>query len=256
MTLPMPNHIAFIMDGNGRWAKSRGFERIKGHERGAKTLREITRFCRRNGVGEITFYALSTENYRARPRMEVRYLMTLLRDYLVGERNEIREQNIRLCSIGRVDDLPKNVLRELRTSEELSRDNDGMVLRLALNYGSRGEILDAVAKIGDRIQAGELNVSDLGELTEEEFTNYLYDPGMADPDLLIRTAGEMRVSNFLLWQISYTELWVTEAKWPDFEVSHLEEAIRSYQGRERRFGKLPGDSGTSTRDLVGEDAPK
>ncbi|MCA8960890.1 MAG: di-trans,poly-cis-decaprenylcistransferase [Planctomycetes bacterium] len=246
MTLPMPNHIAFIMDGNGRWAKSLGFDRIRGHERGAKTLREITRYCRRHGVAEITFYALSTENYRARPRTEVKYLMTLLRDYLVGERNELRQQNIRLCSIGRVEELPKNVLRELRLSEELSRDNDGMTLRLALNYGSRSEILDALAKIGAEIRDGQLDPASLIGMPEESFARYLYDPGMRDPDLLIRTAGEMRVSNFLLWQISYTELWVTDAKWPEFGVEHLEEAIRSYRSRERRFGAVPANA-NSTR---------
>lgn len=253
MTLPAPGHIAFIMDGNGRWAKEQGFERIKGHERGAKTLREITRYCRRHGAKEITFYALSTENFRARPRLEVRYLMTLLRDYLVGERNEIREQNIRLCSIGRVDELPKNVLKELRTSEELSRDNDGMVLRLALNYGSRSEILDAIARMGEDVSAGRLDAHDLTRFSEADFARYLYDPNMSDPDLLIRTAGEMRVSNFLLWQISYAELWVTQDRWPEFTVAHLEEAIASYRGRERRFGRVPGAGGNQEPDLVGED---
>ena len=233
-----PRHIAFIMDGNGRWAWSRGLERIRGHERGADVLREITRFCCESGVSEVTFYALSTENYRCRPRMEIRCLMTLLRDYLVGERKEIAEQNIRLRSIGRVEELPARVLKELRLSEELSRDNDGMILRLALNYGSRSEILDAMHGILADLESGRASTRQLRRMTEAEFACYLYDPEMSDPDLLIRTAGEMRVSNFLLWQISYAELWVTEAPWPEFSVELLKEGIRAYQSRVRKFGRV------------------
>lgn len=235
---PLPDHIAFIMDGNGRWAREQGWERIRGHERGADVLRAVTRHCRAEGVKEITFYALSTENYRARPKLEIRYLMTLLRDYLVGERKELQEQDIRLKAIGRVDELPANVVRELRTSEELSAGNRSMVLRLALNYGGRSEILDAVRSLARRVRAGELGLDELERLGEAEFARHLYDPDMSDPDLLVRTAGELRVSNFLLWRISYTELWVTERRWPEFTVDELKQAIASYQTRVRRFGRV------------------
>jgi undecaprenyl diphosphate synthase len=247
MTEALPRHIAFIMDGNGRWAKERGQERIEGHRAGARTLREITRYCRGQGVQQVTFFALSTENFRARPRLEIRLLMALLRDYLVGERREIAEQNIRLCSIGRTQELPAAVVRELRLSEELSRDNNGMVLRLALNYGSRGEILDAVARIARDIAEGKRPAADFAALTDAEFARYLYDPTMPDPDLLIRTAGELRVSNFLLWQISYAEMWVTQDRWPDFTVQHLEAALRSYQARDRRFGRVEASEGCGKR---------
>lgn len=234
----MPQHIAFIMDGNGRWARSRGWERIRGHERGADVLRSITRYCRAQGVKEITFYALSTENYRARPKLEIRFLMTLLRDYLVGERKELADQDIRLKSIGRIEELPRKVVRELRTSEELSADNQSMVLRLALNYGGRSEILDAVRHMASEVREGRRDLSELESITEEDFARQLYDPEMSDPDLLVRTAGELRVSNFLLWHISYAELWVTDRKWPEFTVAELKEAIASYRSRERRFGRV------------------
>lgn len=237
----VPDHIAFIMDGNGRWARSRGWERIRGHSIGAERLREITRYCRQLGCREITFYALSTENYRRRPKLEVRYLMTLLKDYLIGERAELHEQNIQLRAIGRIDELPRSVRDELAKSTASSLGNDGMILRLALNYGSRSEILDAIKKMARELDAGRLDTRALCELTESAFAKYLYDDDMTDPDLLIRTAGEMRVSNFLLWQISYAELWVTEAKWPEFTTELLADAIRSFQSRDRRFGRVPAE---------------
>ncbi|MFN0058190.1 MAG: polyprenyl diphosphate synthase [Planctomycetota bacterium] len=255
MSGALPRHIAFIMDGNGRWAKERGLERISGHREGARTLREITRYCRAQGVREVTFFALSTENYRARPKLEIRYLMTLLKDYLVGERSEIAEQNIRLCSIGRIEELPASVIRELRLSEELSCKNDGMVLRLALNYGSRSEILDAIGRIAAEIVNDQRPARDFLKLAEGDFARYLYDPAMSDPDLLIRTAGEMRVSNFLLWQISYAELWVTQEKWPDFTVEHLKAALRSYNSRDRRFGRVTAGAASADSPTDGDELP-
>ena len=241
MNIPLapktPRHIAYIMDGNGRWAAAQGSPRIRGHERGAEVLREVTRFCCAEGVPEITFYALSTENYRSRPRREVRELMRLLREYLIGERGEIMEQNIRLRSIGRVDDLPGRVVRELRKTEKMSAVNDGMILRLALNYGSRGEILDAVKKIVAEVAAGR-SPKEFRDLDERQFANYLYDPEMCDPDLLVRTAGEQRVSNFLLWQISYAEIWITEVPWPEFTVEHVADATAAYESRQRKFGSV------------------
>ncbi len=238
MMTEYPRHIAFIMDGNGRWALRQALARIRGHERGADVLREITRYCCRNDVKEVTFFALSTENYQSRPRMEIRFLMALLRDYLVGERKEILDNNIRLRAIGRVEELPAKVVTELRTSEKMSEQNDGMILRLALNYGSRGEILDAVGKIAKEIRSGSTSPEHFIGMSEAAFARYLYDPTMTDPDLLIRTAGEIRVSNFLLWQISYAELWVTDAPWPEFSVDLLERAIEAFRSRERKFGSL------------------
>ncbi|MFQ5655018.1 MAG: polyprenyl diphosphate synthase [Planctomycetota bacterium] len=234
----VPRHIAFIMDGNGRWARRQGLPRIRGHERGAEVLREITRHCCEIGVKEATFFCLSTENYRLRPRAEVRFLLRLLKDYLTGERRELAEGKIKLRSIGRIDEFPDEVIRELRRSEELSGEHEGMILRLALNYGSRGEILDAAGAIAREIARGERAADELESMDEREFARYLYDPQMSDPDLLIRTAGEMRVSNFLLWQISYAELWFTGCTWPEFSVARLEEALSSFRGRARKFGSL------------------
>lgn len=235
-----PRHIAFIMDGNGRWAEAQGSPRIRGHERGADVLRDVTRFCCAEGVPEITFYALSTENYRKRPRREVRELMRLLKEYLIGERDEIMKQNIRLRTIGRVEELPGRVLKEMRKTEEMSADNDGMILRLALNYGSRSEILDAVKRIVDEAAAGR-DLDGLRQLDEKRFARYLYDPEMNDPDLLVRTAGEQRISNFLLWQISYAEIWFAEVPWPEFTVEHVREATAAYQKRLRKFGRVITD---------------
>lgn len=230
----VPSHIAIIMDGNGRWARRRGLVRIRGHKEGVESVREITRECAKKKLKQLTLYAFSQENWK-RPKREIKLLMKLLKEFLVKERKEIEENNIRLTAIGRIDGLPEDVQRELAISIEESRHNTGMVLCLALNYGGRSEIVDAVKNIVKRVKAGKMS---LEEITEETFKNFLYTSEMPDPDLLIRTGGEMRVSNFLLWEISYTEIWVTPICWPDFRKEHLEEAIKDYAHRERRFGGL------------------
>jgi undecaprenyl diphosphate synthase len=232
----IPASIGIIMDGNGRWAKRLGWERIKGHTAGIDSVRETARECARLGVKELTLYAFSVENWK-RPRPEVEYLMRLLRRFAVDERPEIMTNAIRFTTIGRTAELPAETLDELRATERLSAENEGMVLRLALNYGGRSEIADAARRVAEDVAAGRITP---GEVSEETLASKLYDPGMRDVDLVIRTAGEMRVSNFLLWQISYAELYVTDVLWPEFRVEHLHEAIRAYAARERRFGGLVG----------------
>lgn len=230
----VPSHIAIIMDGNGRWARRRGFVRIRGHREGVESVREITRECAKKQVQQLTLYAFSQENWK-RPKREVNLLMRLLKDFLVRERGEIEENNIRLTAIGRIDGLPEDVQRELTISINESKNNTGMVLCLALNYGGRSEIVDAAKNIARSIKAGKMS---LEEITEETFKKFLYTCEMTDPDLLIRTGGDMRVSNFLLWEISYTEIWVTSVCWHEFRKRHLEEAIKEFSRRERRFGGL------------------
>jgi undecaprenyl diphosphate synthase len=231
----LPRHIAIIMDGNGRWARRQGLRRIRGHRAGSETVRRITTECAALGLDRLTLYAFSSENWK-RPKREIDFLMKLLREFLVAERGEIMENEIRFRAIGRLAELPEDVLRELAETVEMSRGNRGLVLTLALAYGGRAEIIDAVRRIAEEAGKGSFAPDDL---TEESFRSWLYDPEMTDPDLLIRTGGEMRVSNYLLWQIAYTELYVTPVFWPDFREEHLHEAIRSYAGRERRFGGLP-----------------
>ncbi len=230
----LPRHIAIIMDGNGRWAKKRGLSRMRGHMEGAKSVREITEECARKHVEQLTLYAFSSENW-SRPRIETNFLMWLLKDYLVKERKTIMDNNIRFTVIGRIEALPEAVQKEIATEIELSKNNTGMVLCLALNYGGRAEIIDAARKLAQRVKTGELSPEDI---SEEIFKEHMYTVGMRDPDLLIRTGGEMRVSNFLLWEISYTELWVTPVCWPDFHKEQLEQAINDYASRERRYGGL------------------
>lgn len=230
----IPTHIAIIMDGNGRWARQRGLIRIRGHEKGTESVREITRECAKKHLKQLTLYAFSSENWK-RPKREVNLLMKLLKEYLIKERKEIEENNIRLTAIGRINELPEDVQRELAISMEESKNNTGMVLCLALNYGGRTEIVDAAKEIIRKVKEGKLR---LDEITEETFREHMYMPDMQDPDLLIRTGGEMRISNFLLWEVSYAELWVTPVYWPDFRKTHLEEAIRDYANRERRYGGL------------------
>ncbi|MCZ6691171.1 MAG: isoprenyl transferase [Planctomycetota bacterium] len=229
-----PVHIAIIMDGNGRWASDRGLPRVQGHERGAESVREVTRDCARRGLGHLTLYAFSSENWR-RPREETEMLMGLLEHYLVSERKEIMENQVQFSGIGRLNELPERVQKELNKTTEMSRSNTGLHLRLALNYGSRGEIRDAVVRLARQLSEGKLQEDDV---TEESVRDFLYDPGMPDPDLLIRTAGEYRLSNFLLWQASYAEIWVTPTLWPDFGKEDLDEAIRAYSSRERRYGGI------------------
>jgi undecaprenyl diphosphate synthase len=230
----LPRHIAIIMDGNGRWANQRGLPRVEGHRRGVKSVRATIEECCRLGIGQLTLYCLSNENWK-RPQTEVDFLMKLLRKYLIDERAEIMEQNIRFMHLGRRDRLPAKVLKELDENLRVSAKNSGMVLALAIDYGSRTEIVDAVRNLAEQVKRGTL---DPAAIDEDTFSNALYTTGMPDPDLLIRTAGEMRVSNYLLWQISYSELWVTEKCWPDFDEATLHEALREYAKRERKFGGL------------------
>jgi undecaprenyl diphosphate synthase len=230
----LPDHIAIIMDGNGRWARQRGQPRVEGHARGVTSVRETVEECCRLGVGQLTLYCLSSENWK-RPQAELDFLMLLLEQYLIQERTEILEQNIRFSTIGRRADLPAAVLREIDENVRLSQDNTGMGLCLAINYGARTELIDAVRKLAVEVRAGTL---DPEAIDEAVLSSALYTAGMPDPDLLIRTAGEMRVSNFLLWQISYAELWVTPRCWPDFDRATLHQALRDYSARERRFGGL------------------
>ena len=231
----MPRHIAVIMDGNGRWANERGLPRAEGHLRGVQSVRATVEECCRLGIAQLTLFCLSSENWK-RPQAELDFLMALLTQYLLEERAEILEQNIRFATIGRREGLPAEVLHEIDENIRVSAANTGLTLCLAINYGGRGEIVDAVQKIGRRIQAGELQPDDVNEII---ISDSLYTVNMPEPDLLIRTAGELRVSNFLLWQISYAEIWVTEKCWPDFDVPTLHLAMRDYSQRVRRFGGLP-----------------
>jgi undecaprenyl diphosphate synthase len=237
----MPRHIAIIMDGNGRWAVARGLPRVRGHEQGARGVRPIVTECANlrktlGGPDYLTLYSFSLENWK-RPADEVTFLMRMYIDYLRQERPTMMANNIRFRRIGRTDKLPDPVLEETDRTIEETKSNTGMVLSLALNYGSRGEITDAVRAIAGEVRAGRLDPRDI---TEQTVSDHLYTAGMADPDLLIRTAGEMRVSNYLLWQISYAELYVSPVLWPDFGVNELHEAIRAFAGRTRRFGALEG----------------
>jgi len=208
--------------------------RVEGHRRGTQSVRATVEECCRLGIGQLTLYCLSVENWK-RPQAELDFLMALLEQYLIEERAEIMEQNIRFSMIGRRGDLPANVLHELDESIRLSRNNTGTVLCLAINYGGRTELIDAMRDLARQAKQAKLDPEDIDE---DLISNALYTAGMPDPDLLIRTAGEMRVSNFLLWQISYAELWVTEKCWPDFNGEALHQALRDYASRERRFGGL------------------
>jgi undecaprenyl diphosphate synthase len=230
----LPGHIAIIMDGNGRWARGRGLPRAEGHARGARSVRATVEECCRLGVGQLTLYCLSSENWK-RPQTELDFLMALLERYLIEERTEILEQNIRFRTIGRRAELPPAVLKEMDETIRQSRANSGMTLCLAINYGSRTEMIDAVRALAREARDGRLDPDAIDEFA---IGSALYTAGMPDPDLLIRTAGEMRVSNFLLWQISYAELWVTDRCWPDFDRDTLHQALRDYAARERRFGGL------------------
>jgi undecaprenyl diphosphate synthase len=230
----LPRHVAIIMDGNGRWARRQGLKRIRGHRRGSETVRTVTTECARLGLDRLTLYAFSSENWK-RPKAEIDYLMKLLREFVVNERAEIMKNDIRFRAIGRLYELPESVREELDRTVEMSRGNSGLILTLCLAYGGRAEILDAVRRIAAEVGAGELDPERVDQAMIRE---RLYDPEMEDPDLLIRTGGEMRVSNYLLWQIAYTELWVTPVFWPEFSVEHLHQAFRDFAGRERRYGGL------------------
>ena len=234
-----PRHIAIIMDGNGRWAVRRGLERVKGHQQGAVTVRNVVTECARlrkhhGGPDFLTLYSFSVENWK-RPIDEVSFLMAMYIEYLQKERRTMMENNIKFRQIGRLENLPEPVLEEMNRTLEETKDNDGLTLVLALNYGSRTEITDAVREIARKTRAKELRPD---EIDEQTISDHLYTAGMPDPDLLIRTAGEMRVSNYLLWQISYAELFVSDVLWPDFGVDDLHGAIRAFSQRNRRFGAL------------------
>jgi len=230
----IPRHIAIIMDGNGRWAQQRGLPRIEGHSNGSKAVRSTITESARLGIQCLTLYSFSTENWK-RPPDEVAGLMDLYAQYLIEERPTIMNNNIRVRHLGDDRLLPEHVLRELHKTVQMSRDNTGMVLCLALNYSSRTEIISAIAKIGRAVQDGRI---DPAEIDANTLSDHLDTAGLPDPDLLVRTAGEMRISNFLLWQISYAELYVTDVFWPDFTREVLHEAVREFARRNRRFGGL------------------
>ena len=230
----LPRHVAVIMDGNGRWAKARGLPRIEGHRQGAESARVIIRTAGELGIKYLTLYAFSAENWN-RPKDEVDALMKYLVHYLKTETPELNKNNVRLEVIGQIYRLPENVQEHLKKSIATLSKNNGLTLIMALSYGSRIEIVDAVRGIAEKVKRGKLDPADI---TEEVVSDHLWTRSIPDPDLLIRTSGEMRVSNFLLWQISYAELWVTSLCWPDFDEVALRHALRDYAARERRFGGL------------------
>jgi undecaprenyl diphosphate synthase len=234
----MPRHVAVIMDGNGRWAKERNLPRIEGHRAGSESVHEIVEASARVGLQVLTLFAFSRENWK-RPKAEVATLWKLLKEYLKKEHKVLMENNFRLSAIGRMESLPTAVRRELERVMKLTASNTGLRIVLALNYSGRAEIVEAVRRL---VRGGHLDPDSLGE---EMFARYLDTAGLPDPDLLIRTSGEMRISNFLLWQIAYAEIWITKVYWPDFRRVHLLEALVDYQRRERRFGDIQPAGGSA-----------
>ena len=230
----IPNHIAFIMDGNGRWAKERFLPRAAGHHEGVKRVKEIIKAAGDLGVKFVTFFAFSTENW-ARPRSEVRLLLHFLNNFLERELKEFDKNNIRFLTIGTGDPIPKDLQKKIARAEAKTKDNLKLTVILALNYGSRQEIVDAAKKFAKEVKSSKKNIEDLNE---ESFSAYLYTSHIPDPDFLIRTSGEMRVSNFLLWQLSYAEFYFPKIYWPDFKKEEFLKAILEFQNRERRFGKV------------------
>jgi undecaprenyl diphosphate synthase len=230
----IPRHVAIIMDGNGRWAQERGRPRVFGHQHGMHAVRAVVEGCREVGCEVLTLYAFSEENWK-RPVTEIKVLMRLLRNYIERERDNLKENDIRLQCLGRMDKVAPAARKALEAAMEYTSGCSSMVLNLAISYGSRSEIVDAVRSLGREIEAGTLASADVGE---EAIAGKLYTAGLPDPDLLIRTSGEMRISNFLLWQIAYTEIYITSVLWPDFRKAELYKAILDYQQRERRFGMV------------------
>ncbi len=228
----LPRHIAVIMDGNGRWAKRRGVSRIQGHEAGAKSVRAIIEASRELGIDVLTLFAFSTENWR-RSKLEVNALFRLLSKYIRIELENIHKEDIRIVIMGRMAGLPKQAAHDLTNSMERTAGNKSMTLNIAINYGARAEIVDATKVIAEKVKAGRLKPDAIDEAC---FAEHLYLPELPDPDLLIRTSGEMRISNFMLWQLSYSEIVMTSVLWPDFRRRHLVKAIADYQARQRRFG--------------------
>ncbi|MDP6570991.1 MAG: isoprenyl transferase [Candidatus Marinimicrobia bacterium] len=233
-TQNIPGHIAIIMDGNGRWANTRGLPRIAGHTEGVRTVRRITELCGELDVNILTLYTFSSENWK-RPATEVSALMKLLVNSLRKEVKDLMKNNVRFTVIGNIEELEQNVRRELEDAIEKTARNTGLNLNLALSYGSRQEIIRAARYLAEISANGEISP---GDITEELFSKHLYTDAIPDPDLLIRTGGEFRISNFLLWQIAYTEIYVTDTFWPEFGKTELDAAILEYQSRERRFGKI------------------
>ena len=230
----IPNHIAIIMDGNGRWAKKKGLPRIAGHKEGINSVRDITRICGEIGVNYLTLYTFSTENWN-RPKKEVNALMSLLLNTIKKEVRELHKNNVKFSTIGDLSFLPKNTENGLKEGMALTKNNTGLNLILALNYGSRHEIIDSVISIAGKVKSGEI---DINHIDEALFSSFLYTKNYPDPDLLIRTSGELRISNFLLWQCAYTEMYLTNTYWPSFREEDLFKAILDFQSRERRYGKI------------------
>jgi undecaprenyl diphosphate synthase len=230
----LPRHIAIIMDGNGRWAKKRGLPRIAGHREGIKSVHDIVEACGEVGIKILTLYTFSKENWK-RPPMEVSFLMKLLIQTIKKEIRDLMKNDVKIVTMGHIEDLPEKTREAISWATDETKNNKGLILNLALSYGSRNEILDATKSIAKDVKSGKINIKDINE---KIFANHLYTSGFPDPDLVIRTSGEMRISNFLLWQIAYSELYITNTLWPDFRRKHLYEAIISYLNRERRFGMV------------------
>lgn len=231
-TKAIPKHVAIIMDGNGRWAEKRSLPKLMGHKKGVEAAENVMRFAKDAGIKILTLYTFSTENWK-RPPAEIEGLMSLLENYLSAKTNDLHKEGIRLNIIGDMEMLPPAVKGKLVRAIELTKSNNDFILNLALNYGARAEIIRAVKNVSNDVSAGKVKLDDI---TEDVFSKYLYTKGMPDPELLIRTSGEMRISNFLLWQTSYTEFYTTDALWPDFDKSEFDKAVSSYQSRQRRFG--------------------
>ena len=230
----LPAHVGIIMDGNGRWAQKRLMNRVKGHEQGSQAVRTIVTTAARLGIGTITLYAFSTENW-ARPQNEIKALMTLLKKYMVSERPVFEKNNIRLNVIGQIDRLPEDVQSEIRTTMEMTRNNDRMRLNLALSYGAREEITTAIQSIAEKVKQRTVSIE---MISPKLISDHLYTAGMPDPDLIIRTSGEYRLSNFLLWQAAYSEIYISQTLWPDFNEEEFITILEDFQSRDRRFGKV------------------
>jgi undecaprenyl diphosphate synthase len=233
----LPRHVAIIMDGNGRWARKRGLPRIEGHRAGIASVNESVRTCGELGIEVLSLYAFSTENWK-RPHLEVSVLMKLLLQTINNEIDDLDKNNVKVISIGRLSDLPKETRRALELAMEKTAGNTGLTLNLALSYSGRSEIIDAIRRMTKALKEGTIRPADI---TEDRFQDFLDTAGLPDPDLLIRTSGEMRISNFLLWQMAYSEIYVTDVLWPDFRRQHLLQALQDYQQRERRFGLVVSD---------------
>jgi len=230
----LPSHVAIIMDGNGRWAKKKMMNRVKGHEQGSQIVRSVVTACRELGIDTLTLYAFSTENWE-RPKYEVTALMMLLKKFIVSEREDLLKNNIRLSIIGQKHKLPLDVQKEIDATMALTKDNNKLLLNLALSYGSREEITTAVKQIAQKIESKDLNLNDI---TQDLISEHLYTKAMPDPDLIIRTGGEYRLSNFLLWQAAYSEIYISDTLWPDFTKDEFIKILKNFQERDRRFGKV------------------